>query len=303
MSKKKFNFGQVLNEISQRDKFISFTKEIDINQINVNEKNFYGAREIEELAESIKMCGLLHNIVVNELPNGRYLLISGERRYKAYYSLYQENKNEYNKIPCKILNIEDEDLKQWYLMEGNKQRTKNDFEQMEEIKQRQEYYEKLKAKGYKFGKKTRTLIAEDMGLSETQVQRFKTAEKNLSPQIKGSIKEKDFNLAEIKKVSEQPKEEQHHKINEIVQQKQSIKISKANKKHLHGVDNGYKYQIYSINNDDFTKKIAAKIDYITGKLENGIDLDVKHFEKFNVEIKKINAILDKITSIVLENEN
>ena len=292
MAKKKFNFGEVLNQTSKNDKFISFTKEIDVTQIIVNEKNFYGMREIEELAESIKMCGLLHNIVVNELSDGQYLLISGERRFKAYYSLYQEDESKYKMIPCKVLNIEDEDLKQWYLIEGNKQRTKNDYEIMEEVKQRQEYYEKLKSKGYKFGKKTRALISEDIGISETQVQRFKAVESNLSSNSKEYIKEENFNLADIKKVSDQPQELQQKKIDEILIEKNVPKLKKDNK-----LDISIS-QEYTINDAAFTKNIENKLSYIQENLNQGMTFDGKEFGIVNAELEKINKSLKKITAII-----
>ena len=292
MAKKKFNFGEVLNQTSKNDKFISFTKEIDVTQIIVNEKNFYGMREIEELAESIKMCGLLHNIVVNELSDGQYLLISGERRFKAYYSLYQEDESKYKMIPCKVLNIEDEDLKQWYLMEGNKQRTKNDYEIMEEVKQRQEYYEKLKSKGYKFGKKTRALISEDIGISETQVQRFKAVESNLSSNSKEYIKDENFNLADIKKVSDQPEELQQKKIEEILIEKNVPKLKKENK-----LDASIS-QEYTINDVEFTKNIENKLSYIQENLNQGMTFGGKEFGIVNAELEKINKSLKKITAII-----
>ena len=53
---------------------------MDINDIRRNEKNFYEIVNVDELAEDIKMNGLNHNLVVRQLENGTYELISGERR-------------------------------------------------------------------------------------------------------------------------------------------------------------------------------------------------------------------------------
>jgi len=42
------------------------------------------AKDLDELAESIKKVGLLHPIIVHELEDGNYELISGQRRFLAH---------------------------------------------------------------------------------------------------------------------------------------------------------------------------------------------------------------------------
>lgn len=67
-------------EIRQGD-----TQKIDINKIYTNpnqpRKNF-DKESLNELAESIKLHGLIQPIIVNEMPDG-YMIIAGERRYRA----------------------------------------------------------------------------------------------------------------------------------------------------------------------------------------------------------------------------
>lgn len=70
---------------------------IDIDLIEFNEANSeYRQLDTDEsiigFAEEIKRNGLLHNIVVSKKDNGRYLLISGERRTRAYQYLYKTTK-------------------------------------------------------------------------------------------------------------------------------------------------------------------------------------------------------------------
>jgi len=82
-----------------------FTQELDINSLVPSQRNFYGIREIEELAASIKENGLMHNLVVRKISDNpiKYEILSGERRYRAAKSL------GYEKLPCQVKEISDLD--------------------------------------------------------------------------------------------------------------------------------------------------------------------------------------------------
>lgn len=70
---------------------------IQINNIEFNTCNDYADEDsiesTRELANDIKRNGLLHNIVVSLTPEGKYKLLSGERRLRAYQYLYEETKD------------------------------------------------------------------------------------------------------------------------------------------------------------------------------------------------------------------
>ncbi len=78
---------QTREELSKKENSVEKTVLIPINDIDLNKDNIFNLNDndssIEELAANIKENGLLHNIVVSRRNNGRYLLISGERRIKA----------------------------------------------------------------------------------------------------------------------------------------------------------------------------------------------------------------------------
>ena len=64
---------------------------IQINNIEFNKNNDYANEDsfesVKDLANDIQRNGLLHNIVVSLTPEGRYKLLSGERRLRAYQYL------------------------------------------------------------------------------------------------------------------------------------------------------------------------------------------------------------------------
>ena len=101
-------------------------KKLKISSLRTHEDNIYNKNDtedaIKELAENIKKNGLMHNAVVTQRPGeGGYIILSGERRYKAYEYLYNQAKSvgdadkmrEYSALPCKILTIsvQDESLR------------------------------------------------------------------------------------------------------------------------------------------------------------------------------------------------
>lgn len=79
---------------------------LPLDQIKMNDDNFFDISEIENLKESILEDGLFHNIVVNRLDDGTYELISGERRYTAFESLFKSGYKDFAKIPARIMKLD-----------------------------------------------------------------------------------------------------------------------------------------------------------------------------------------------------
>lgn len=93
-------------------------KQIKLTNIKIHPDNIYNKNDTEEalyeLAQNIKENGLMHNAVVTRRPGEEgYILLSGERRFKAYNFLYnraretddKEEMKKYSYLPCKIINI------------------------------------------------------------------------------------------------------------------------------------------------------------------------------------------------------
>lgn len=80
--------NKVNDAIEEAEKNKEKTEEIPITSIVLNQDNIFNDCDsddsIAELAENIKENGLIHSIVVHEIAPNKYLLISGERRYKAF---------------------------------------------------------------------------------------------------------------------------------------------------------------------------------------------------------------------------
>ena len=100
-------------------------EEIDINHIYPNEEQArkeFNESEINELANSIKRYGLLSPIIVTKKEENHYMIIAGERRWRACKSLNKD------KIKCQVINNEEEDLDFISLIENFQRKDLNPIE-------------------------------------------------------------------------------------------------------------------------------------------------------------------------------
>lgn len=80
---------------------------IDIDKLKPSPLNSFEICDIQDLAGSIKMCGLMTPLtVVGPDEDGMYEILGGERRYQAIKYL-NENGEEFNKIPCNVDNYKE----------------------------------------------------------------------------------------------------------------------------------------------------------------------------------------------------
>lgn len=82
----------------------SETKNVDIGLLYETPLQTFEMDEIPELKQSIQVYGLLTPLTVCMDENGRYEVLSGNRRYRAIKELKQDGiVNKYNEIPCMVL--------------------------------------------------------------------------------------------------------------------------------------------------------------------------------------------------------
>ena len=84
----------------------------DIDPNPKQPRTYFDEDALAELAHSVKEFGLLQPIVVREMPNGRYQLIMGERRWRA------SQRAELQTVPAIVRQTDDEDLLRDALLEN-----------------------------------------------------------------------------------------------------------------------------------------------------------------------------------------
>ncbi len=110
------------------ESFISQFLELDIAKVYPNpnqpRKNF---ENIDELAKTIKESGLLNPITVVKNVDDTYMILAGERRYRAH--LHNKSKT----INVNVLNVDDHRLKELVLIENIQRDDLTDFEKAKYI--------------------------------------------------------------------------------------------------------------------------------------------------------------------------
>ena len=91
------------------------TSEIEISRIEpkpYNPRTEFNQEALEELAASIKLLGLIQPITVRPVENGRFQIISGERRYRASQMAGLE------KIPAYVRKTDDQGMLEMAIVEN-----------------------------------------------------------------------------------------------------------------------------------------------------------------------------------------
>lgn len=173
---------------------------IPLQRIDTNPRNFYSVEGIDELAENIRMFGLMEPLIVKELPSGRYMLISGHRRRLALRQIAEgaENYPDSMQEPVACLvepegillpGIEDpekaaaarplaEELKLIYANADT--RVMSSADTAWQVRRIRELFTELQKIGYKFPGKMRDHVAAAAKVSATRVARLDVIDKGLT---------------------------------------------------------------------------------------------------------------------------
>lgn len=161
----------MLNDASKDMRF----KKIFIEDIDSCEYNMYPMQEIEQLAQNIKECGLLHPITLYRKKDGRYMILSGERRYRAMKWNYENGDERWEEVPAiiKATELNEREIRR-LLRRGNANRESLPKElKIEIVKESLADYLKSKSDGtIKPGTLKRDWISMDTGFSSRSVQDY-----------------------------------------------------------------------------------------------------------------------------------
>lgn len=129
--------------------------ELNINDITPNPnqpRKHFDQEALQELADSIKVHGVIQPLVVNKLENGKYMIIAGERRWRA------SKLAGLDKVPVVIKNYSDKQVKEISIIENLQREDLNPIESARAIKQLMEEYSL-----------TQEVVAERIGKSRSNI--------------------------------------------------------------------------------------------------------------------------------------
>lgn len=144
-------------------------------------KKIYSVDSIEELADSIELAGgVLHNLVVREPDkDGRYQIISGERRWTACKYLVEHGHEQYREVGCLIEHVHDEDTLQLMLVLANSTaRQLTDAEKMRQAEALTAVLTRMRKEGKVQGR-VRDLVGKMFKTTSGQLARYHAIQANL----------------------------------------------------------------------------------------------------------------------------
>lgn len=163
---------------------ITKKKQMEVKQIPAallveNPDNFYLVGDVSDLKESIITDGgVLQNLVVEPMDDGRYLIISGHRRAKAVKEMLKEGAvGISDTLPCLI--SMDKDQNNRSLIDLNATTRKlTAWEEVEQYNRKRSLVEYQKKAG-KLNKRMRDALADALGKAPTQIAYFSAITNNL----------------------------------------------------------------------------------------------------------------------------
>ena len=192
-------------------------KDISINKIYSNAKNFYSMPDIEQLAQDIYAVGLLENLTVVYAPSesGDYRLIAGERRWRALKLLVEQGHKEFEFVSCQVKTPAEENEEIVQLIIANTYRNKTAKDILEEEQRLKETLQKMKKdgltlQGYKLDSgRLRDIIADMLKMPTTKIAQIESINKRLIPQFTEELKEGRLTFSAAYELSGMTEEEQN----------------------------------------------------------------------------------------------
>lgn len=131
------NRSQPINNGDEVVNQIQGVSEVNIEKIKINPnqpRKIFDETALSELAESIKQHGVIQPIIVNRQDDGCFLIIAGERRFRASKLAGLQT------IPCIIKNYTERQIREVALIENLQREDLNPIEAARAIKQLMEEY-------------------------------------------------------------------------------------------------------------------------------------------------------------------
>lgn len=286
---------------------------IEREKIEKNPKNKYSIKGIESLKESIRVYGLSEPLEVKELPDGRYMLLGGERRITAIDELIEDESvkdwNEYTLIPCVVKDLDDinielseENKEKFAILTTNKESRKyTEADKYYEIQAWKEIIGELRKNGVDTfttadedgeektvqikGEKTREILAKTTGMSRGQINKYEAVDKNATEDIKNALLNDRLSVAAAAKASKElTKEEQDN----LARASASEKITEKDVTKFKKTESGNKI----LTLQDFRKDVKGIQALLK---DNEIKLDENELRSYYLYINKIEKILGSHT--------
>lgn len=291
----------VVSQTRQSDKI----KMIEIADLVDSKDNFFEMSKIEELASAILgQGGVRDNLVVRQLGDDKYEIISGHRRKAAVQYLLDNGEKVSSKLPCLVQEYEDEEsMKLDLILMNVTARQLSDSELYTSYEILTEIFQKKKEKGEKFGK-LRDNLAGMLGVSSSQIGKLQNIDKHGTEEVKDAVKSGDLSISTANQISRLSDEEQNEVIKtadkEEIKHKNVKKQADEKKKKTEEVDT-------CVNSpDDSYEKESESADTSAEKKKNNEssgNTEVKLVKYINDNKEKFESMIFLLSDMVETDED
>jgi ParB family chromosome partitioning protein len=209
MAKKQLSAGLMKN-LKGLEATLYKTEQIDVSNIKPHKDNFYQLSDVEVLADDIERQGLQHNLIVvpDKENSGKYIIVSGHRRYAAVTLLIEQNRYKSSLVPCHVTKAKDEDeLMLDLIMLNATSRVLTDGEMLKQYENLDRIMKKMKDNGEITGR-IREHIAEKLRISSGQVSKIENISKNAVPEVKEAIEKGGLSISTATEIAKLDEDEQ-----------------------------------------------------------------------------------------------
>ena len=216
--KKHTGLGRGLGAILEAENYIdtlpavSRMEELEVESIIPNPKQprtIFDDDALEELADSIATLGLIQPITVRRESNGKYIIISGERRWRASKLAGRKS------IPAYIREADDKELHEMALVE-NIQR--QDLNAMEIAISLQRLIDECGV--------TQEMVAQRVGKKRSTVANYLRLVQ-MCPEVQAALKENHITMGHAKAIAAAPEELQPSLVRKVVKKELSVRATEA----------------------------------------------------------------------------
>lgn len=252
-------------------KMVKEIKAINVNDIIANSnqpRKIFNDDTLAELAGSIKAVGIIQPLTVKEMPNGKYALISGERRLRASKLAGLVT------VPCVLLRGDGEDFELMSLVENIQREDINYIEEALAYKQLIERYQMTQQQlADKIGK-TQSTVANKLRLLKlgdeviNKVIEYKLTERHARELLQ--IPDTEMRLKAIETIKN--KELNVRQTEELVQKLKSEVVMNSSRSNI---KNSFNYKIYTNTIKqayDIIKKTGLGADYTENKYDDRVEV-------------------------------
>lgn len=276
--------------------------------------------KIAELSESIGYVGLLDPLIVTQLEDEKWMILSGETRYWAINDLREKGRwNEEDVVECKRKDIEDIDLplekddkQMLVLLSGNINRNKTDADKMFEIRNWKMLIAKLRKQGVEIlmvpaadgtdqeesknegirisGEKTRDIISKQMGMSPAQVGIFESVDNNGTDALKEALLGNRVPVNVAANIAKLPEKEQNEMISKTLKKKHENEMITQDdlRKYKEKKEKSQK-AVVAYDKDQLLQDMDRIFSYMDRK--SGVELTESNLDKCRKKIAELERLI------------